>query len=129
MPEDLIALLGAGAGLTIIIVCVSIVLTLGITVAAIVLIRRAFGPDRKVLEGGVSGQATILQVRQTGVMVNNQPQAVLTLEVRIPGWEPYQAETKMVIPIVNVPQFQPGTEVPVKVDPSNRNKVILDVYG
>jgi hypothetical protein len=130
MPEEMIT----GLGLT---VCGFVVVGLGITTVTIVAtyflikyVSRAFGPfgpDQKVLEEGVAGEATILKVRQTGVMVNDQPQVALTLDVRISDWEPYQAETKMVIPIVNVPQFQPGAVVPVKVDPSNRSKVALDV--
>jgi hypothetical protein len=129
MPEELSALLGASAVLTIVLVCGGGVMSLGITIAAIFLVRRAFVPSQKMLTEGVSGEATIVQIRQTGVMVNNQPQAALTLDVRVPGWEPYQVETKMIIPIVNVPQFQPGIVVPVKVDPDNHSKVALDVYG
>jgi hypothetical protein len=129
MPEEITALLGASVALTIVIVCASVLLSVGITVAAIFLVRRAFMPSRKVLVEGVSGEATIVQIRQTGVMVNHQPQAALTLDVRVPGWEPYQVEAKMVIPIVNVPQFQPGAVVPVKVDPDDHSKVALDVYG
>jgi hypothetical protein len=129
MPGDLSAWLGASLALTIVLVCGGIVLSLGITIGAIVLVRRAFMPNQRVLTEGISGEATILQVRQTGVMVNYQPQVVLTLDVRISDWEPYQAETTMVIPIVNVPQFQPGAVFPVKVDPENRSKVVLDVYG
>jgi len=128
-PEDIVGLTGGLSAAIIGITCIGLLVTTGITVLAIVLIRRAVGPNKKVLQQGVDGEATILEVGQTGVMVNNQPQARLRLEVRVPGWEPYQTEIKMVIPIVNVPQFQPGAVMPVKVDPNNRAKVVLNVYG
>jgi hypothetical protein len=128
MPGDFSTLLGPTTILIVVLVCCISIFSIAVTVGAIILARRAFGPNQKVLKEGLSGEATILQIRQTGLMVNDQPQAALTLEVRVPGWESYEAEIKMVIPIVNVPQFQPGAVFPVKVDPNNRNKVVLDVY-
>jgi hypothetical protein len=128
-PEDIFKMTGGLTFGIIAITCIGILITTGITVLAIVLIKRAVGPNKKVLKEGVDGEATILEVGQTGMMVNNQPQAALKLEVRVPGWEPYQTVIKMVIPIVNVPQFQPGAVMPVKVDPNNRAKVVLNVYG
>jgi hypothetical protein len=128
-PEDITGMVGGLTFGIIAITCIGILVTTGITVLAIVLIRRAVGPNKKVLKEGVDGEATILEVNQTGMMVNNQPQAALKLEVRVPGWEPYQTVIKMVIPIVNIPQFQPGAVMPVKVDPNNKAKVVLNVYG
>jgi hypothetical protein len=128
-PEDITGMVGGLSAAIIGITCIGILITTGITVLAIVLIRRSVGPNKKVLQQGVDGEATILEISQTGMMVNDQPQAALKLEVRVPGWEPYQAVTKMVIPIVNVPQFQPGAVMPVKVDPNNRANVVLNVYG
>jgi hypothetical protein len=69
-----------------------------------------------------------MSVQQTGVMVNNQPQVVFDLEVRPPGGTPYRTQAKAVIPIVNIPQFQPGVELPVKVHPSDPMQVALDIY-
>lgn len=129
MPGDLTTLFGTTTILIIVGVCCMSLFTIGITIGGIFLIRKFTGPNRQVLKEGLIGEATILQTQQTGVMVNNQPQAKLKLEVRVPGWEPYETEIRMVIPIVNVPQFQPGAVFPVRVDPNNRNKVVPDVYG
>lgn len=125
MPDNLTAILGGTGIFVAIITCISIALP----IILIIVIRRRVGPNRQLLQQGTPGEATILGVQQTGMYVNNQPQAKLTLEVRVPGWEAYQAETKMIIPMVNIPQFQPGAVFPVKVDPNDRNKVVLDVYG
>jgi len=119
-----------GVGIfTIVIIAASCIFSVGITVVAIVLIRRMVAPNRAVLEGGTPGEAKILKVWQTGTYINNQPQVGLHLEVTIPGRSPYETEIKMVIPMINIPQFQPGAVFPVKVDPNNPNKVVLDVYG
>ena len=129
MPDDLVTLIGGLGGGIIAITCLITLVTTALTVVLIIVIRRAVGPSRGVLKEGIAGEATIISVRQTGVQVNDQPQVAFELEVRIPGRSPYQAQTKAVIPIINVPQFQPGNVIPVKVDPNKPEKVVFDVYG
>ncbi|MFN2272804.1 MAG: hypothetical protein ACK2US_18320 [Anaerolineae bacterium] len=132
MPPELTALLGGSTILIVILVCGSIlvttVITIGITWLAIRLVRKAMGPNRSILQNGIAAKAQILSVQQTGVMVNYQPQIAFQLEVHPPGGAPYQAQVKAVIPMVNIPQFQPGTEVPVKIHPTDPTQVVLDVY-
>jgi hypothetical protein len=132
MPPELTALLGGSTILIVILVCgsllVTTVITIGITWLAIRIIRKAMGPNRSILQNGIAAKAQILSVQQTGVMVNYQPQIAFQLEVHPPGGEPYQAQAKAVIPMVNIPQFQPGTEVPVKIHPTDPTQVVLDVY-
>jgi hypothetical protein len=124
--------LGGSTILIVILVCGSIlvttVITIGITWLAIRLVRKAMGPNRSILQNGIAAKAQILSVQQTGVMVNYQPQIAFQLEVHPPGGAPYQAQVKAVIPMVNIPQFQPGTEVPVKIHPTDPTQVVLDVY-
>jgi hypothetical protein len=132
MPPELTALVGGSTVLVVILVCGSIlvttVITIGVTWLAIRLIRKTMGPNRSILQNGIPAKAQILSVQQTGVMVNYQPQVAFQLEVHPPGDAPYQAQAKAVIPMVNIPQFQPGTEVPVKIHPTDPTQVVLDVY-
>jgi hypothetical protein len=132
MPPELTALLGGSTILIVILVCGSILvttaITIGVTWLAIRLVRKAMGPNRGILQNGIAAKAQILSVQQTGVMVNYQPQIAFQLEVHPPGGVPYQAQAKAVIPMVNIPQFQPGTEVPVKIHPTDPTQVVLDVY-
>jgi hypothetical protein len=133
MPPEITDLLTGTSVLITLAVCAgivfSIVLTVGVTFFVIRMIRKATGPDRGVLQNGIPAQAKIVSVQQTGVMVNYQPQIAFTLEVQPPNGAPYQAQTKAVIPMVNIPQLQPGTEVPVKIDPNNPTKVALNIYS
>ena len=62
-------------------------------------------------------------------MVNQHPQISFQLEVHPPTGIPYAAETKAVIPMVNIPQLQPGADVRVKINPSDPSNVVLDIYG
>ncbi len=98
------------------------------TVVLIVILRRVFSPNKKLLQQGLPGQATIVNVYQTGMMINNNPQIGLVLQINGPLGQ-YQTETKAVIPMISIPQFQPGAVLPVKIDPSNRNNIALDIYG
>lgn len=132
MPPGLTELLAGSTVLVVLLICGSAVvttaITIGITWLAIRLIRKKVGPDRSILQNGIPAKAQILSVQQTGVIVNYQPQVAFQLEVHPPGDAPYQAQAKAVIPVVNIPQFQPGTEVPVKIHPTDPTQVVLDVY-
>jgi hypothetical protein len=124
---------GMGLGITAVtFLCIagSFALTIPLTIGIIIWVRKAFMPDTTTLKEGLAAQAKILQVAQTGTMVNYQPQVALTLEVTPSDGQPaYQTVTKMVLPMVNIPMFQPGATFPAKINPKDRNKVVLDVYA
>lgn len=80
----------------------------------------------KLMQTGVSAQAQILKVWQTGMSVNDQPQLGMLLQVQpTDGTPPFQAEAKKVVPLVQIPQFQPGGMLEVKYDPANPKEVAL----
>jgi hypothetical protein len=115
---------------TIAITCISAlcitVFSIGLTVVIWRYVRKKVGPDQEILQRGTPARARILSVQQTGVSVNDSPQVLLQLEIQPQYGAPYQAATKAVIPIVHIPQFQPGAEVPVMVHPTDPTKVELD---
>lgn len=127
--EEIMALVGGG---TILFTCLIgglvTVVTLGSIGAVMFFVFRALRPDPTIMKSGLPAQATIQQVWQTGTYVNNNPQIGMQLEVRPPMGVPYMAQLKAVIPLVNIPQFQPGAVVPVKIHPTDPSKVALDVY-
>ncbi len=134
MSVEEITLFGT-AGFTAIFIlgaCAITAVTLGMIAVAFVgaakLRDRMFKGDPIIREQGIPAQAKILQIGQTGMMVSYQPQAHLVLEVTPPDGPPYQAQVTAVIPMVAIPQFQPGAVVPVKIHPADRSKIILDMY-
>lgn len=109
----------------------SCLLTVAVTGGVLFVVWRlmkGLGPNREILKSGVRGQATIRQVWQTGTFVNYNPQIGMQLEVQPPNGTPYVAQVNAVVPMVNIPQFQPGVVVPVKIHPADPSKVELDVY-
>ena len=75
---------------------------------------------------GLPGTAKILEVRDTGVTINNNPQVKLTVEIKNNLGQRYSATIKTLVSRINPFVYQPGMEVPVKIDPKNDQNVVLD---
>ena len=82
----------------------------------------------EILAIGEPATAKILRLIDTGTTINNDPVVDFSLEVHPRDGEPYEARSKGLISRLDVPQFQPGRVVPVKVDPGNRTRVALDMW-
>jgi len=129
-PTNLI--FGGSMVFTLVIIAASCVFTLVILAGTGLLIwwiMKRVSPNQTILQNGIPAQATIRQVWQTGTFINENPQVGMQLEVRPPGGAPYVAQVNAVVPLINIPQFQPGTVVPVKISPTDASKVELDIYG
>ncbi len=88
-----------------------------------------FGPmlnARRLMKEGVSGRAVIKEVRDTGVTINNSPQVKLILEVKNSFGQKYEATVRTLVSRINPFIYQPGMELPVKIDPKNELNVIID---
>jgi hypothetical protein len=104
--------------------CFSAVLAIGITLFAIRMIRGVMNPHGN-MAGSVLAQATILNMWDTGVTLNDNPQVGLLLEIHPAGAPPYQVQTKSLVSRLKIPMVQIGNVVPVKYDPSDPSKVVL----
>jgi len=133
MPPEITQLLAGSSALVILAICggtvLSLAITIGVTLLVLRFIRKTVGQDRSVVQNGIPATAKILSVRQTGVMLNNQPQVEFQLEVHPPSGLPYQAQAKAIVALVSIPQYQPGAEVPVKIHPTDQTKVVLVPRG
>lgn len=109
-------------GLLPIIIIVVVVVILGIVFLPML---RGSMRSSKLLQTGVSAQAQILKVWQTGMYVNEQPQIGLLLQVQPANGAPFQVEAKKVVSMIQIPQFQPGAMLEVKYDPANPTEVAI----
>lgn len=80
---------------------------------------------RRLLQVGRRGLATVVAVRQTGVEVDDNPQAELQLQVAVDGVDPYEVTHRQVISRVAIGSFWPGAKVPIRVDPQDPRNVIV----
>ena len=135
-----IALIGAGLGMAIGIAAVIVSSEgSGIFIAAIMLTvmggmfllfyKIFLGPmlnNSRLQKTGYPGQARILEVRDTGVTINNSPQIKLVVEIKNSLGQKYNTTIKTLVSRINPFAYQPGMEVPVKIDPKNEKNVVLD---
>jgi hypothetical protein len=106
----------------------SVFLTVGIIIFVRRIINKTVGLNRSILQNGVPAQAKIRGLWQKGMMLNNHPQVEFDLDVRPPGGTSYRAQAKAIIPMILIPRFQPGVDIPVKINPSDPAQVALDIY-
>jgi hypothetical protein len=112
---------------TIIPIVISIVITIVVIFFAMRYMRRVTGADLRTR--GEPATAKILQMWDTGTTVNGHPVAGFLLEVQPSYAAAYQVQTTSMIPRLSIGQVQPGATVQVKIDPSNRQRVVIDLYG
>jgi hypothetical protein len=118
-------------------IALTVILPIAITVVVLLIVGVFVGrlvmngmKNREVLAHGEPAPAVIQKVWQTGTVMNEiNPQIGLVLEVRPTNKPAFQAETKMFISMVQIPQFQPGAVVQVRYDPQNPTRVAVDAVG
>jgi hypothetical protein len=87
--------------------------------------KRAAAVDQ-ILATGTPGTAQITGLTQTGMYLNEQPQVELQLVVSVPGKAPYAARHKSFVPLILLGRLTSGQPLPVRVDPVDPNKVVVD---
>ena len=81
---------------------------------------------RRVLETGIAGKGTIVTMAQTGLIVNLSPQVRMTLSVEVPGRPTYQADLKVIVPLLVVGRLTSGAPLAVRVNPADPSNVVID---
>ncbi len=77
---------------------------------------------------GVPGTARIVRVQDTGAALNDHPlvELELELEVATAGHAPYTTVVRQAVPRLQVGLLSPGATMPVKIDPADATKVLID---
>jgi len=85
--------------------------------------------SNKLAKSGLAATAKVMEVNDTGVTVNNSPQIKLLLEVYPPNGQTYLVETKQLISRLQTSIFQPGSILPVLIDPEDKDLISLVYEG
>ncbi len=128
------------AGASILLTVISIVCGCLISLVAIggtgFLMYKAFGStfkgmasNRNVMQTGVSAPAVILSVQDTGVTMNDNPQARIRLRVMPMGGDAFEAEVTQIVGRFQVAMLVPNASVMVKYDPNDKTKVAIESFG
>ena len=110
------------------IIVASLALPIVITLMIMVPFYRNGSRNRRLLQTGESAAAVIVELRDTGVTVNQQPQVELVLDVLPANRPPFRATTRTLISRLQTPQVQPGMQVLVKYNPLDLSNVALVPY-
>ncbi len=102
-----------------------VALTILITLILLMRLFRNGAQNRRLLQSGESAAAVILELRDTGVSVNDNPQVELVLDVLPANRSPFRATARTLISRLQTSQVQPGMQVLVKYDPNDLTNVAL----
>lgn len=105
---------------------VALVGTAALLIIIGIVLRVAAGKKRRIEESGTPGEAKVVSVGQTGMLINNNPVIEFDLEVILPGMAPYRTTTRSTVPMIALPRVMPGARLPIKADPSEPSKIVVD---
>jgi hypothetical protein len=84
---------------------------------------------KRLQASGVAASARIMEIWDTGITVNQDPVIGMKVEVTRADGSTYSATIpKTLISRLDIPRFQLGAVVEVRVDPQDPAKVALDAY-
>jgi hypothetical protein len=84
---------------------------------------------KKLLRTGTRANGRILEIYDTGVTVNNQPQIGIKIEVTPMAGPPFTAEIKLIISRLQTSYYQPGVNCVVRYDPNDKESVAIESLG
>ena len=82
----------------------------------------------EILAIGTAATGTIVRLEDTHTTINDDPVVEFVVRVDAEGREPWEARTKALVSRLDVPSIQQGRVVPVKFDPSNPQRIALDLW-
>jgi hypothetical protein len=74
---------------------------------------------------GIPARARVLDVEDTGITINKNPQVKLLLEIKDQQGRVYQTHCRTLVSRLHPGMYLPGMEVHVKVDPANEKNVMI----
>jgi len=84
--------------------------------------------SQNLKDHGVTAEATILDIWDTGWTVNNDPVIGLHVEVHPADRPSFRAAiNRCVVSRIAIPQYQPGKVIAVRFDPQNPVEIAADV--
>jgi hypothetical protein len=80
---------------------------------------------RRLLREGIEAEAILLNMEQTGLYVNNQPQIKLQVQVQPHTGRNFVSETSEVLTLIDLSQLRIGSTLKVKYNPTNTKEVMV----
>src|SRR6266545_2002365 len=109
---------------TFLIVGASFVGSAAFVMAIYAFIDRKLAAARRLLRAGKRATATVLEVEDTGVTVNNNPRVRLKLRVQPDDGPEFEIDTKKIVPRISIPQV--GLVTQIRYDPDDPHEFVWD---
>jgi hypothetical protein len=114
--------MGLGIGITVI----SLVFSLAVIVFVFRMVSGSMG-DKATLQNGVPASAVVMSLAPTGTVINDLYYVCnIGLRVQLPAQAAYDVMIKQSVPITAMARVNPGSNIGVKVDPTDQTKVVID---
>jgi hypothetical protein len=97
--------------------------TLGLVIYAIRQARKG-RHEQWLWKTGIKGKGTLVSAGGH-VEINEQPLLKMVLDLEVPGMEPRRIERKVIVSDFAAPLMQPGLVLPVYVNPSDREDILI----
>jgi hypothetical protein len=81
--------------------------------------------NQRILAGGQEAEAKILDIRDTGTRINDNPVIDFSLQVQPANYPAFVAEARQTVSIIHLPSYQPGKIVNVKFVPGTDKVAIV----
>lgn len=108
----------------------AVVLFLVTAIGAITMKARASSSEKgellRVYTRGTPARARIVNIGSKGGAVNGHPNIDFELEVTVPGQDPYRVSLTARVSKLAIPRVQPDALIDVRVDPDDRQRILLD---
>ncbi len=115
--RDLLAMLKSGELVPLVVIPLAVIVSIAVIVPVL---RIMFPPE---IKNGIAAPAKVLQVRDTGTTINDDPLVGLLLEVTPAYASPFQAEVKTLVSRLNAALVQPGITAEVVYDPQKPQRI------
>jgi len=83
----------------------------------------------ELLETGIQANGKIIEMWDSGITINNQPQIGMKIEVYPLIGQPFTSEVNLVISRLQTSYYQPGVTCIVRYDPNNTKTVAIESLG
>ncbi len=103
-------------------ILISIIAAIIVAASMIPFLRILFPPR---IKNGVTAEANVVEIHDTGVTVNDNPQVRLLLEVHPSMAAVFLSEVKTIVSRLEVGQVAPGTKVEVLYDPNDLKRIVV----
>ena len=80
---------------------------------------------RRLMNEGVEADAVLLNMEQTGLYINNQPQIKLQVQVQPLTGRNFVSEVREVLTLIDLSQLRIGSTLKVKYNPVNTKEVMV----